>query len=1162
MTTEEKIDEVLEIGVSPISGICLTQVLEGHYQAINQLAWSADGKYLASPSKDKTIHIWDCEKGESFTVLTGHTSNVNSVSWSPTQFRLASASDDNKLFIWSNIKENNAIRLDRQDANCVAWSPDGRIVASISTLNSIRLWNENGRETLMVIQGDFNKIKKIKWAPITSQYILAACCADGNVHIWNINPKRWNTSRRFSLRHSKVSDLSWLLNSNLIATCGGDNTIKIWDNSSGELKHTLEGHTGEIKNISFSSDGSLLASKGVDGVRIWRCDTWEAKTLIEETIGDSVTSGLAFHPFLPYLATLGMKDTLIRVWKIDYEELINAKPSIESIRYTTAKLVLVGDSGVGKTGLGWRLAHNEFKEHASTHGQQFWVIPELGLKRKDGTECEAVLWDLAGQHVYRSIHSIFLDNVDASIILFDPSNRQDPLKGAQFWLEQLRGKKQLPPSILVGARVDRGAAVLSQQELDQFCQKYGISGGYVGTSAKSGEGLDKLLENLKGQILWDKMTTTVTTITFKRIKEYVLSLKEKTDRKGVLVRPIELAQQLENSTEDWQFTSSELLTAVGHLANHGYVSILHSSSGEEYILLVPELLASVASSIFLHADKHPRELGAINESDLLNGKYPIDEFNGLEREEQQVLLDSTVVRFLEHNICFRETYGNDNLLIFPSLIKQKRPLKDDIPSTDDISYIVRGRVENLYAVLVVLLGYTSSFNRINQWQNQAQYETDKGDICGFRLIEDREGEIELVLYYGNRMPKEHRSDFQKLFEQFLYQREVEVIKFPPVVCPNGHRQERATVVKRSREGKESVFCDECGAKTDLPNLEQPQMIGIDSSEWLKGEESIARLRSVYETSLARVKGYRRGWETPRCYISHISAQNDIAQKLSHDLSDAGIYVVEEPSKVATNDIVIVLDSPAYEKAWQNHATFLQEDAKLIQSRLSSKKLISVVTDGKVTKFHDLHGCNRGDFCDETHYSISLFDLVLNLYAIPLDHAGFAPLRQILHQQWEQSLTGTKGNSISNSLKVFISYSHKDEDFKDELVTMLASLQRRGIIDAWQDRCIEEGDEWYQDIQDAMTDCELAILLVSANFLASRFIQDEELPKLLKRRSEKDLRVVPIVVKQCMWQSEPVIKDLQVLPRDGKPVITFSKENGDRDQVWTDIAKAIEKRARK
>jgi len=90
------------------------------------------------------------------------------------------------------------------------------------------------------------------------------------------------------------------------------------------------------------------------------------------------------------LATLGEEDTIIRIWNLDMDALLgDAVASLSTgqpaVCYTTAKLVLVGDSGVGKTGLGWRLAHGEFKEHASTHGQQFWAIPQLGLKRADGT---------------------------------------------------------------------------------------------------------------------------------------------------------------------------------------------------------------------------------------------------------------------------------------------------------------------------------------------------------------------------------------------------------------------------------------------------------------------------------------------------------------------------------------------------------------------------------------------------------------------------------------------------------------------------------------------------------------------------------------------------------------------------------------------------------
>ena len=70
------------------------------------------------------------------------------------------------------------------------------------------------------------------------------------------------------------------------------------------------------------------------------------------------------------------------------------------------------------------------------------------------------------------------------------------------------------------------------------------------------------------------------------------------------------------------------------------------------------------------------------------------------------------------------------------------------------------------------------------------------------------------------------------------------------------------------------------------------------------------------------------------------------------------------------------------------------------------------------------------------------------------------------------------------------------------------------------------------------------------------------PELLQRREQEDMIIIPIVVRDCLWQSEPVLKDLQALPTDGKAVITFSEATGERDKVWMEIAQAIEKRARK
>src|SRR5437868_9946691 len=79
-----------EIGGSPVPGLTLRQVLRGHTDTITRIAWSPDGSYLASPSRDKTIQIWDARTGACVHTLQGHTEVVWSVAWSPDGHRLAS----------------------------------------------------------------------------------------------------------------------------------------------------------------------------------------------------------------------------------------------------------------------------------------------------------------------------------------------------------------------------------------------------------------------------------------------------------------------------------------------------------------------------------------------------------------------------------------------------------------------------------------------------------------------------------------------------------------------------------------------------------------------------------------------------------------------------------------------------------------------------------------------------------------------------------------------------------------------------------------------------------------------------------------------------------------------------------------------------------------
>lgn len=995
--------EFTQPGGSPAPGLKLRRVLPAHAGQINRLAWSPKGRYLAAPSDEAAIRIWRVEDWERPTVLQEHADTVLAVAWSPDESQLASGGKDAGIRIWQTQTWGSVNVLSGHSGTItsLAWSPHG-VIASGSSDNTVRLWKAETGAQIRGFTAHSDVVCSVAWSPDGETLASGGGGGDRTIRLWSAQGDLLNT---FSGHNGAVSMVAWSPDGRTLASAGSiDNTVRLWDVSTGRSR-VIEGHTSNVQAVAFSFDGRLLASKCHDNtVRIWRADTGAEVARIVE-FSQHIWTSLAFHLNRPWLATLCDNDSGIRIWKLEVDILLGIRTPEP---YTTAKIVLVGDSGVGKTGLGWRLAHGEFKEHASTHGQQFWVVDDLHLRRRDGTECEAVLWDLAGQHIYRSVHTIFLDNVDLAVVLFDPTNRQDPLKGAEFWLEHLKGKGQLPPAVLVGARADRGASVLSQQELNQFCQRYSIRGGYIRTSALTGEGLGELIGKLKALVLWDELTAIVTNLTFKRIKDYVLALKQQTERPGALVRADELRRLLEATDSEWRFTTDEMMTAVGHLETHGYVVVLRGSTGGDYILLRPELLADLAASIFLLADRHPRELGALSETTLLQGGYPLPELSILSETERPTLLDAAVARFLEHNLCFREALGPDMLLIFPSLIKQKRPLNDLADAIDNISYIVRGRVENVYAALAVLLGYTPTFTRVNQWQSQAQYELGTGQICGFRMIDEREGEIELVLYYTPTMPEYGRDLFRGLFEQFLYQRNVSVQRIPPIACPNGHRQERATVIKRLREGKNFLFCEECGERIDLPEIEKPSLFGAHTVSAVQRDQAQARLRSLYETYLVSIKGFRRDRAAPRAYISYVAAQADWAAQLARDLREAGVLTLEDRVEVEQNDALILICTPDYKAAWERADDPLAADAALTRSRSAQSEeqwptVIPLVRQGGLRDACPLELRERmiGDFRDEARYVVNLFDLVLALHAIPGDHPTFEPLRANLRKQLEE-----------------------------------------------------------------------------------------------------------------------------------------------------------------
>ncbi|MBN1966544.1 MAG: TIR domain-containing protein, partial [Anaerolineae bacterium] len=141
------------------------------------------------------------------------------------------------------------------------------------------------------------------------------------------------------------------------------------------------------------------------------------------------------------------------------------------------------------------------------------------------------------------------------------------------------------------------------------------------------------------------------------------------------------------------------------------------------------------------------------------------------------------------------------------------------------------------------------------------------------------------------------------------------------------------------------------------------------------------------------------------------------------------------------------------------------------------------------------------------------------------------------------------------VKLFYSYSHRDERLRDRLAVHLAILKRQGIIEGWHDREIRAGDEWGKEIDENLEAADIILLLVSADFIASDFCWGIEMTRALERHDAGEACVIPVIIKPVDWKGAPFAR-LQAVPKDARPVTRWSN----RESAWTDVAKAVRLKA--
>ncbi len=141
-------------------------------------------------------------------------------------------------------------------------------------------------------------------------------------------------------------------------------------------------------------------------------------------------------------------------------------------------------------------------------------------------------------------------------------------------------------------------------------------------------------------------------------------------------------------------------------------------------------------------------------------------------------------------------------------------------------------------------------------------------------------------------------------------------------------------------------------------------------------------------------------------------------------------------------------------------------------------------------------------------------------------------------------------------KLVFSYSHKDEELRNQLETHLAPLKRQGLINSWHDRRINAGDEFEKEIDKNFLEADVILLLISPDFIASDYCYHIEMTQAIQRHNRGEVRVIPVILRPCHWQSLPFGK-LMAAPKDGKPITKFTTYDEFFFAVVEEITKTLD-----
>ncbi len=283
------------------------------------LAFSPDGKTLASGSLDKTIKIWNIATRKEIRTLKAHSQAVDSLAISSDGRTLVSICGlfcFDGIKIW-NLATGQEIRTLKYVSNkslnfatSVAISPDANTLANGNSDNTIKIWNLATGQEILTLNGHSDPVDSVAIAP--DNKTLVSSSFDKTIKIWNLVTGQ---EIRTINHNSYVASIAISPDSKTLATSSdNDKNIKIWNITTGQVIRILNGHSNRVNSVTFSPDGTTLASgSGDKTIKIWNVSTGQDIATLKGH-SDSVWS-VAFSPDGKTLAS-GSYDATIKIWRL------------------------------------------------------------------------------------------------------------------------------------------------------------------------------------------------------------------------------------------------------------------------------------------------------------------------------------------------------------------------------------------------------------------------------------------------------------------------------------------------------------------------------------------------------------------------------------------------------------------------------------------------------------------------------------------------------------------------------------------------------------------------------------------------------------------------------------------------------------------------------